>query len=178
MPNWCQNIVTFEHDNIEEIKRMDDAFSRGELMQEFVPCPQELRDGVSPTATDIAETNIEKHGFPSWYEWCVANWGTKWDVGGVDSISTITDNSILLQFESAWSPPIEFYETMIDNGWRVKAFYYEPGVGFVGKWVDDENNENYDITGDSDWVLENIPEELDEMFQISDIMTYEEENSD
>lgn len=24
--------------------------------------------------------NIKKYGYPQWYDWCVENWGTKWNV--------------------------------------------------------------------------------------------------
>ena len=45
-------------------------------------------------------SNIKKYGCPTWYEWCVKNWGTKWN--GCDS--WLEDD--ILHFDTAWSPPI------------------------------------------------------------------------
>ncbi len=28
--------------------------------------------------------NIQKYGSPTWYEWCINNWGTKWNAYGYD----------------------------------------------------------------------------------------------
>jgi len=44
--------------------------------------------------------NLEKYGCPTWYEWCIKNWGTKWDTydGG-----SIDDHSCC--FNTAWSTP-------------------------------------------------------------------------
>ncbi len=166
MPNWCQNVVTFTHSDPAEIKRMEAAFARGEMMQEFVPCPEELNNSVSPAPEEIAAANIEKYGFSSWYDWKVANWGTKWDVGDSDGINTVDENSILVYFDSAWSPPTEFYEALHDKGWGISAYYYEPGMAYTG-WWENGDDESFEITGNSDWVVENIPEQLDDMFQIS-----------
>ena len=48
--------------------------------------------------------NIMKYDCPTWYEWCIKNWGTKWS-----SDSTRIDDSeddIVIDFDTAWSPPI------------------------------------------------------------------------
>ena len=39
-------------------------------------------------------------------------------------------------FDSAWSPPIGIYEALVADGFTVDAMYYEPGMGFCGRWVD------------------------------------------
>tara|TARA_R100001594_G_scaffold68959_2_gene103302 strand:+ start:5489 stop:5908 length:420 start_codon:yes stop_codon:yes gene_type:complete len=50
------------------------------------------------------------------YEWCIANWGTKWDAynhGGGDSRVSIEDegeNDLLINFLTAWGPPIPILE--------------------------------------------------------------------
>lgn len=177
MPNWCSNSVTFEHSNPAEIQRMVSAFAAGKLMREFYPYPEEL-DIVagsvgaadSPEQIDLvakSTANLEKHGFANWYDWCVANWGTKWDVDGSDGYTQVDDNTVSVYFDSAWSPPLGFYEHMVDElGWSIEAYYYEPGMSFCGKWINGDDEE-YVIEGNSDWVLKNIPAAIDEMFSIS-----------
>lgn len=179
MPNWCQNVVTFSHNDPTEIRRLETAFANGRMMAEFHPCPQELLTAVSPAATaDIAEANINQHGSPDWYSWCVTNWGTKWDVGEAVGINTVDDDSMVVYFDSAWSPPLEFYQHMCNNGWSIEANYYEPGVGFCGTWLNGENDQ-YDLTDMSaDDAEAELPVDLNETFQISENMRMHEEDED
>lgn len=186
MPNWCNNNVTFKHKDLAEIKRMIGAFANGKLMQEFYPCPEDLNITAgtvgapdSPEQIELAakeQANREKYGFANWYDWCVTHWGTKWDVDGSEGYTQLDDNTVSVYFDSAWSPPLGFYEHMTEElGWFIEAYYYESGMGFAGKWINGEDEE-YAIEGDSKWVLENIPSEIDEMFQISaDMEIWEQE---
>lgn len=61
------------------------------------------RPNALPLAKQYLE-NKEKYGFPTWYEWRIANWGTKWDACN-PSLTTRSDNSLELFFETAWSFP-------------------------------------------------------------------------
>lgn len=49
--------------------------------------------------------NYRRYGFPDWYGWCVANWGTKWNAG--DAI-VVTDGNgqALFTFMTAWNAPL------------------------------------------------------------------------
>lgn len=49
-----------------------------------------------------AYNNIVLYGAPTWYEWCVQNWGTKWDAYDMD-MSEAEDG--VLRFFTAWSAP-------------------------------------------------------------------------
>ncbi len=42
--------------------------------------------------------NLRKHGYKTWYDWCVANWGTKWNAYNHEKP---TPNEIW--FDTAWS---------------------------------------------------------------------------
>ena len=35
------------------------------------------------------KANVEKYGYGNWYDYCVGEWGTKWDVGGDGQTDTI-----------------------------------------------------------------------------------------
>ena len=54
--------------------------------------------------------NVEKYGFPTWYEWRLKNWGTKWDVSDCDA--EISPTSVLINFQTAWSTPFVALQTM------------------------------------------------------------------
>lgn len=53
-------------------------------------------------------TNWEKYGYPNWYEWSNANWGTKWNAYETKYTS---DRSVY--FESAWDAPLDIVEDFI-----------------------------------------------------------------
>lgn len=165
MPNWCANNLTLEHDDPALIKRAIDAFNNGALLQEFVPCPQELLDGGSPAPDDVAKANIEKHGAADWYSWCIEHWGTKWDINNEagDADESGDGKSVFMSFDTAWGPPLEFYRELEDEfGFRVKATYFEPGMALVGEWSD---GDNYDFAIDMD-NLDGIPAHLVEEWDI------------
>ena len=185
MPNWCNNTLELEHKDPAMIERARAAMIRGEFLHEFIPVPKELSEAVANFTTN--EALVEKYGFSDWYGFCVANWGTKWDVGGDDyGAPTITESGKMIAgFDSAWAPPTTAMERLAAMGFTVKLYYYEPGMCFAGIWEGDEHgfDDDYYEYGDmsSDEVAEALPAELNEMFCISDtIAEYEaeEENID
>lgn len=178
MPNWCNNSVTFAHEDPQQIARVVKAYNDERLFEEFLPCPPELREetaiGEDFVKRDEERSNAlyEKYGFSSWYDWQVAHWGTKWDANTYDKLDDLPDTatSVCLSFDTAWSPPIDFYQHMEEEGFKIEAFYYESGMAFCGVYEDGEDD-CFDITGDSDWVEKHIPRRIDEAFSISELMS-------
>lgn len=177
MPNWCANSLILTHENPEMIARAVAAAEDGKLCETFVPCPAELLDTDSSWSSDDktqAELekrqadNVDKYGYPTWYEWSIDNWGTKWDPD-VHAVAREDANTASFAFDSAWSPPVEFYQKLEVLGFEVEAYWYEPGMSFCGKW-EDGCEENYEIQGNSEWVIENIPRDIDEAMGISEGM--------
>ena len=193
MPNWCNNVLELAHEDPQMIARARDAFNRGELLQEFCPVPDDLHivagcvgDKDSPEQKDLEaqeEVNVAKHGYANWYDYCVSEWGTKWDVG-LDSawgnpVEIQEDGRLTLSFDSAWAPPTAAYDKLLDLGFSVRGYYYEGGMAFCG--VYDEGYDDYFEISDMSWeeVKDEIPEALDEMFGISECMQeWAEENQE
>ena len=184
MPNWCSNGITLRHADPQMIERAAKALQEGKFLQEFIPCPQALIDTVSGFVPEQAaleakqSANRELYGYSTWYEFNIANWGTKWDVSS-DNVEIADANTVTAGFDSAWAPPIRAYEQLMEQGFEVEAFYYEPGMCFVGKW-DNGNDDNYDYGGaTSETVQDMIGEELDDYFGISEQMAdWEAENQE
>ena len=188
MPNWCNNNLTLEHDDPAMIKRAYDALERGEFLQEFIPVPKELTDTVSGSYGDPVEqakleaqqkANVEKFGYSTWYDFCVNEWGTKWDVGEQGCSDIHPDGRMLhAAFDSAWSPPVNAYQKLEAQGFRVEAQFYEPGMAFAGTY-EDGSCDDINLEGMSaDQIEQNYPE-LDESFGISEsIREYERENEE
>ena len=182
MPNWCNNSVTLTHKDPEQIKRAQEALARGELMNEFVPVPAQLKEATASYSDEYKEQNeknIADTGYASWYDFCVSEWGTKWDVEAWSNEVTNDGLTLECSFDTAWSPPIAFFDKLVGKGFDVVAYYWEPGIGFVGKYDNgfDEYYEYHDET--SDTVRDLIGAELDDMFNISeDMAQWEEENEE
>jgi len=186
MPNWCNNTVEITHADPAMLERVRKGFSEGALLNEFIPVPESLKitagflgDGEEQKKLEEATAkNLVDHGYGNWYDYCVGEWGTKWDVGGDDGMITETKDGLILSFDSAWAPPVNAYEKLMDLGFSIRAYYYEGGMNFAGIW-EDGCDDFYEMTGSSAEVREQIPEALDEMFAITESMEmWEEENEE
>ena len=173
MPNWCNNTLTLTHKDPAMITRAKDALDRGEFLSEFCPMPRELGDAIA-NGQPNAEM-IEKYGYSSWYDYCVNEWGTKWDVGEDGATDIHPDGTMLnTYFDSAWSPPIGAYEKLEQLGFTVDAYYYEGGMAFAGTYSDG-NEDSISLEGMTADQVEREYPDLDECFGISESMREYEE---
>ena len=122
MPNWCLNKLTISHEDRSKVMEFVLAYKEGKACEHYLPRPADQ----------------------DWYEWNIANWGTKWDIGSdngeVHGLNpTIVDNEATMSFDSAWSPPIGLYKELVLRGFRVIASYFEPGMGYCGVWTDGDD---------------------------------------
>jgi len=116
--------------------------------------PKALEDTTSPCPPDKEQPLVD--GYDNWYDWRVANWGCKWDVDA-DNLE-YTDNGdgtavISGWFDSPWGPPIEAYNTFLDDmdNCSLEAFYEEGGMDFAGHY--DNGSDNF-LDGISDYARE------------------------
>ena len=187
MPNWCNNNLTLTHEDPAMILRAKEALDRGEFLQEFIPVPQDLKDTVSGSMGEDhreaheaqQKANREKHGYSNWYDFCVGEWGTKWDVGGDGQTDIHPDGKMLhTTFDSAWSPPVNAYVKLEELGFGVNAMYYEGGMAYAGAYGEG-GDEEINLEGMSADDVENHYPEIDEAFGISESMReYEAENQE
>ncbi len=122
MPNWCLNKLTISHEDRSKVMEFVHAYKEGKACEHYLPRPADQ----------------------DWYEWNIANWGTKWDIGSdngeVHGLNpTITGNEATMSFDSAWSPPIGLYKELVLRGFRVVASYFEPGMAYCGVWTDGDD---------------------------------------
>ena len=190
MPNWCNNYLELEHEDPAMIERAKTAFADARLLAEFCPVPESLHIVAGRVGSDeepdqkaleeATARNIATHGYGNWYDYCVNEWGTKWDVGGEGDQATVTSpNSISMGFDSAWAPPIAAMEKFQDLGFKVKLIYWESGMCFCGLF--DENGDDYmeytDMSADE--IAESINSEVDEcMCIVENLREWEEENQE
>lgn len=146
MPNWCYNEIEVHDASGKFCQRLLELPKDAELFNSFLPSENYYDD-----------------------------WGTRdVSVEQLLLIHLLSENSAYFQGDTAWSPPIEFFEAMSkEYGITVKMYYEEPLMDFAGEtFIENgerrENNYNYDsglyfIKGFDDWLfsvdLEDVTEE-------------------
>ena len=106
MEKWCKNKLLRHGVVYSEVAL--DGLSLTDLVILWKKIPgfsSDVKSGVLQLRV-LAET-----GYPSWYEWSIANWGTKWDV---DEINIIYEDKGRLDFtfDTAWSFPEPIFHTL------------------------------------------------------------------
>ena len=118
MPNWCENSLLVIGGR-EDVKRF-------------------YEKGFEKSSENV---NGEWCLFPyypyegEWdYDWCVDNWGTKWDVDCTIYDLIEIDTEFCVEFNSAWAPPIAWLKKVQSDypNLKFKLLYEEPGMQFVG----------------------------------------------
>ena len=167
MPNHTDNRVILSHDDSQQIDNIYNVMNTDdtELCNYLVPEPRD--DAGEPTS--------------GWYDWRLQHWGTKWDIDPKEGLE-FTDNGdgtaqISGWFESAWAPPIEAYNTFVEDmdGCSLVADYHEPGMDFAG-FYDNGDDEYMEGLGEyceqvvkGTTQLEDTPQlfqRLDEQFEL------------
>jgi len=152
MPNWCFNTLTIDA-TTEGGKVLAEAFRPkykhedsnnlyARPFQDLMPCPEELHitagySGDKEKQTELEalyEANKAKHGYAHWYDWQIANWGTKWDAR-VEDYQDDNPKDVMVYFDTAWSPPTEFFKFFADKypDARFENEYNEEGMQFEGR---------------------------------------------
>ena len=115
----------------------------------------------------LHEQNMKDYGYGSWYDWCVANWDTKWNAYSCwtledDSFNDIEDLSDI-GFQTAWSPPINVIRELAKlTGESLRMSYYDEGWMFGGEYlVNADGSETDNCYEDIDDCPEHLREELD-----------------
>jgi hypothetical protein len=163
-PNWCECELEIEGPDIKEILAyIQDTKDNDEVIvfscDKVIPYPKEFKDldrrreefdaKLTQVRSDEERDKVKaeyglkpddwylKDGFNSGgYEWCNANWGTKW--GCCDSvIETQSDDYVVIKWESAWKAPepviVKLGELFPKN--RFTLQYWEGGCAFQGELI-------------------------------------------
>jgi hypothetical protein len=123
MPNWCSNEITISGEEAElALLAQRLRYDETTIMERLVPTPDEF---ISSNA---------------WYQWCLDNWGTKWDM--CELTSDYEPGYIMLVYETAWAPNVPFWQTISAEypGLSMVHHYKEPGMCFMGVATYQEGN--------------------------------------
>ena len=197
MPNYCNNVVEIRGPQAQVKALVDHRLD----FQKIYPYPKDLdivagRSGADDSPEQIQlvaaeESNLKKYGYKNWYDWCVSEWGTKWNAGGSDNADMQIDfdedgdDSIaLFQFDTAWAPALGVMQKLMDTHpeLSIECRYHEPGVGFFGVWTDGSDRcyefENFTGSQDPFWTQHQDGLLLDETFGLVEQLQESEANQE
>ena len=80
--------------------------------------------------------NLQNYGHKTWYSWCVEHWGTKWNAYGYTEVNRKGAESVEIQFETAWSPPVPIYEALHERF---------PNLEITACWSDEGSYEREEV---------------------------------
>lgn len=141
MPNWVTQKIIIKGNKeqlAEFIKVLKEGIAKNEkentfgFCNIFIPQPKELQDSEATneamTAQKAFKKNYErfstdplyvsyvnlfdKYGYTNWYDWAVANWGTKWDTSDALNPSFSPTGLIEIQFDTPWCPVVKCLTTI------------------------------------------------------------------
>lgn len=127
MPNHVTNRIkiTGDPDTVKHIlnKIKSDEFGVGTVdFEKIIPMPENIFRG------NLGLRERKLYGKNNWYDWSVANWGTKWNAYGFDSNIDYSKEKEI-RFLSAWSAPHPVIA-------RLAEMF--PSVKFEHKWADED----------------------------------------
>ena len=120
---------------------------------------------------------IETFGADNWYQWNLDNWGTKWDVH--PTIWDVNEEGFSFTFESAWGPPVSFFDKLADQyGIEYELSYNESGCRIAGicSFLDGKYNEN-NAEGDDYplFVINHFEEPIESvLYELEQYQSYDE----
>lgn len=144
MPNWCENDLTVRGDEkelqrfLEFVKTHTSDFDFNTIL----PYPESFSNMDTASSEWRKNNPPEKwfegprDGFNSGgYEWCVAQWGTKWNACDV-KVEFQCKDEVLISFSTAWSPPLPVIKALSSTfkELQFELKYYEHGMGYQGEY--------------------------------------------
>lgn len=130
MPNWVKNKAIVEGENKEQINEVMELFRDEVDFNKIVPMPEAIKNTTAPVRNPEDPKNQllrEKYGFDSWYDWSLANWGTKWNAHS--SYYEVRGATLVFWYNTAWATPHEFHLALS------KKF---PDLTFTVEFADEE----------------------------------------
>lgn len=115
-----------------------------------------------PDATAKAKQAIEcyrRHGAIDWYDWALANWGTKWNAYSVEW-TELSDTSLQLTFDTAWSVPEPVFEELAQRDevkeLTITIHAFDEGGGFAFEGVMDHGEYTGEVLEPSNELYEKV----------------------
>ena len=126
---------------LDSIDETLEEFARNEIKQHDVKMGEQVYN------------NIKNYGHPTWYEWRIDNWGTKWDAYDIGEWYEDEEEKQELSFCTAWGAPLNIIRLLSSKfpGLTLKLKYADEGQQFLGYVVYKNGQEIDSKEFDDDW---------------------------
>ena len=131
-----------------------DELNKGKVSFDIL-LPQPDNIYLGGTNKQIKELN-DRYGIVDWYEWNIANWGTKWNAQPDQSyVEWFDDNTLLITIHTAWETPKPWLERLAaeckkHNVVMDGEFADEDFGGTMGEFhTNDDEDDDFTINYDS-----------------------------
>ena len=126
------------------LERYFNYFSVWHLIEKYRPETEEESEALYVRGSKYVRVT-DLYGYRDWYDWCNANWGTKWNACDTYYDS---DTGTCVEFETAWCPPMPVIEKIFkDNpGCEIKFTSYDEDYTGHYELFHDKNNEIHENT--------------------------------
>jgi hypothetical protein len=145
MPNWTSNRILAKGNEPDLRKFLRSVASKDQVFDfnRIVPMPELLRhtasgsriidgkkvsswyvinkDELFPADQDVRlfsakeKAELERIGFDNWYDWSIANWGTKWNACHAEIVANCpAQGHVEISFETAWDAPNPIFQRMFE----------------------------------------------------------------
>ena len=166
MPNWCNCSLTISgpRDTIEQVVRA----ATGKMGDTPDDRPLGMLEYMVPVTASDGEVTASDQ---------TAAWGTKWDITDAEVLSEddLGDGvlEVVMVFDTAWSPPIECFETWFAENSDCDCVldYHEPGIAFVGRFSLETGEETWEYgAATADTVRDLVPAEVVDYWDLEQCM--------
>ena len=151
---------------------------KDEEYQKYNSIPSKYDDGCKhpKSIEELGKLLIdckEKYGFDNWYDWRVANWGTKWNACD----SAYDEETEMVKFDTAWSIPYQIISKIAQDNPDAKLEGYSEEQG----WFDEYHTENGEVHVTSHGELAYFDEDGNELEtpdeqreEVDEVITYDD----
>ena len=128
MPNWIYNTITTSNDLLKLVVNENDQLD----FNKIIPMPHEIKSTIGKsinkwsTNKQLSQHLIKKYGANNWYDWCLHNWGTKWNAVS----DTPYDGNGFIEFRTPWSFPDKVILKLSQKfpSFELKVTWYDPSA--------------------------------------------------
>lgn len=155
MARLASNLVFISHTNKTKLKDLFDRIHDEGIFAYIFPPPLELCDEEILQDEERAENLVN---------WKIENWNTSFEPEMSEEKCKISTNGayLTLRFDTLHWPPIGIYDELLRQGYRVRAYYWEPDACICGSYINGELEHIHYRENEVD-----IPMDIDYFFPVS-----------
>jgi len=147
MPNWTysQLRISGEPKQLNKfLKEIERTPLEAEAQRHYNDPTKFAFDRIIPMPYEMWEGE-------KWYEWRIANWGTKWECSiDYETIDQWESGEVFIEYRTAWSPPMPIMEAVVKKypkllfNWK----FYEESYEFWGYFIGEKGELISDYDGE------------------------------